>query len=107
MKPTKEEIARARQLLTELLSKPNAIVYVVIRSVAASGMSRTMSFHIHTDERRLHDATRQFHAVLGWGLTPKGYLKVGGCGMDMVFHTVSSVCEALGLDYTKIPHEVI
>lgn len=73
-------------------------VYIVLRGVSRSGMSRDISVHIIRDGQPL---TMTFHVsrVLGWRLK-RGFtdsVVVRGCGMDMGFHLVDCLSRALGI----------
>jgi hypothetical protein len=73
-------------------------VYAIVKSVAASGMSRRIEFYVPVndphDGLRLHSLTWSISAVLGWHANMKG-VKVDGCGMDMGFHTLDCVFAAV------------
>lgn len=108
-KTTKKEqkaldVAYAReQLLTHYLSEGDT-VYTVLRSVSSSGMSRTISLKVAKDGKIL-DLTYYASIVLDWPLVEVNgsrALRVGGCGMDMGFHTVYSLSRALFRDDSPI-----
>jgi len=101
-KTTKKEqkaldVAYAReQLLTHYVSEGDT-VYTVLRSVSSSGMSRTISLKVAKDGKIL-DLTYYAAIVLDWPLVEVNgsrALRVGGCGMDMGFHTVYSLSRGL------------
>jgi hypothetical protein len=101
-KTTKKEqkaldVAYAReQLLTHYVSE-GATVYTVLRSVSSSGMSRTLSLKVAKDGKIL-DLTYYAAIVLEWPLVEVNgsrALRVGGCGMDMGFHTVYTLSRVL------------
>jgi hypothetical protein len=91
------DVAYAReQLLTHYVSEGDT-VYTVLRSVSSSGMSRTMSLKVAKDGKIL-DLTYYAAIVLEWPLVEVNgsrALRVGGCGMDMGFHTVYSLARSL------------
>lgn len=69
-----------------------------IHSVAKSGMSRVISFHScehYTNQNRY--AYRQYISLfLALGYTESGNgFRVGGCGMNMIFHTNYSIMHDL------------
>ena len=68
--------------------KPNSIVYIVQNSVSNSGMTRRLDLFIKTKGSRLQRITWEVSNILEWNLNDRG-LKVGGCGMDMHFHTMN------------------
>jgi hypothetical protein len=87
------------QLLTHYLNEGDT-VYTVLRSVSASGMSRTMSLKV-VKGLQILDITYYASIVLGWKLTEingSRALRVGGCGMDMGFHTVYTLARVLFRD---------
>ena len=101
-KTTKKEqkaldVAYAReQLLTHYVSEGDTI-YTVLRSVSSSGMSRTISLKV-AKEGKILDLTYYASIVLDWPLVEVNgsrALRVGGCGMDMGFHTVYSLARGL------------
>lgn len=86
---TKGVDARREYCIKKLreMMKPGQKVYCMLRSVSRSGMSRVISLYIvHKGELRNIDAYAS--DVLLWGEADGGGIKVGGCGMDMGFHTV-------------------
>jgi len=88
-----------KQLLDYYLTE-GATVYTVLRSVSSSGMSRTISLKVAKGGQIL-DLTYFASVVLGWPLVEKNgsrALRVGGCGMDMGFHTVYSLASVLFRD---------
>ena len=91
------DVAYAReQLLTHYLSEGDT-VYTVLRSVSSSGMSRKISLKVAKDGKIL-DLTYYASILLDWPLVEVNgsrALRVGGCGMDMGFHTVYSLSRVL------------
>jgi hypothetical protein len=78
-----------KQLLAHYVSE-GSTVYTVLRSVSSSGMSRTLSLKVAKDGKIL-DLTYYAGIVLDWPIVEVNgsrALRVGGCGMDMGFHTV-------------------
>lgn len=68
----------------------------IIKSVSRSGMCRNMdfySFEIHGSSG-YYRGYFSFFEVMGFTVTEKG-VRVGGCGMDMVFHTNYTVIHRL------------
>ena len=64
----------------------------VIDSVSSSGMSRTMRFLEMAGNKKTGHNILQFRSLFrALGYTPAGRyfdgFRIGGCGMDMVFHT--------------------
>lgn len=90
----------AKKQLLEYYLNEGDTVYTVLRSVSSSGMSRTISLKVARNGKIL-DLTYFASVVLGWPLVEKNgsrALRVGGCGMDMGFHTVYSLAAALFRD---------
>jgi hypothetical protein len=80
-----------KQLLAHYVSE-GSTVYTVLRSVSSSGMSRTLSLKV-AKEGKILDLTYYAGIVLDWPIVEVNgsrALRVGGCGMDMGFHTVYS-----------------
>ena len=93
-KITERELSRKR--LSSLLSAGDT-VYTIVRSVSASGMSRTLSLYIVKDNRLVNITYYAAHA-LEWRLVDVNgsrVMRVGGCGMDMGFHTVYTLSRVL------------
>ena len=91
------DVAYAReQLLTHYLSEGDT-VYTVLRSVSSSGMSQSISLKVAKDGKIL-DLTYYAGTVLDWPIVEVNgsrALRVGGCGMDMGFHTVYTLSRVL------------
>lgn len=84
------------QLLTHYV-KEGDTVYTLIRSVSASGMSRTMSVKIVRDNR-IDDITFYVAHALDYPLVEVNgsrAIRVSGGGMDMGFHVVYSLGRVL------------
>lgn len=97
--------AQSKCKLKELLKK-HPTIYTVIRSVSSSGMSRTMDFWI-VQQDGLRRITPLMIDVLGWGESPKGHLKVMGCGMDMSWHACYVAYQVLDLDVKKMKNDIL
>lgn len=81
-------------------------VYGIVRHVSASGMSRDIDLYIIKDNRLVY-LTGYASTILGYPMSKNQGMKVGGCGMDMVFHCVSSLAQAIGRDYKTLKSEII
>lgn len=81
-------------------------VYGIVRKVSASGMSRNIDLYIIRNNEMVY-LTGYATKILGWKLARGRGLVVSGCGMDMVFHTVSTLCEACGIDYKTVRSEAL
>ena len=87
----------ARERLLSYYIKEGQTVYTSVKSVSSSGMSRTMSLYV-VDGDRIQNITYYVAQALGWPLVEKNgsrVLRVGGCGMDMGFHTVYTLARVL------------
>lgn len=87
MKYSKEQVEQARKMLATL--KPGDTVYTNVTHVARSGMSRRIRCYI-SDQDGIHDITWAVARVIEEPMNDQG-LNIGGCGMDMCFHTVYSL----------------
>jgi hypothetical protein len=95
-----QEVQEAKEQLLKWFVKEGDTVYTVLRSVSSSGMSRTMSLKV-VNEGRISDLTYWASKVLDWPLVEVNgsrALRVGGCGMDMGFHTVYTLARVLFRD---------
>jgi len=81
-------------------------VYGIVRHVSASGMSRDIDLYIIKDNRPVY-LTGYASTILGYPMAKNRGMKVGGCGMDMVFHCVSSLAQAIGRDHKTLRSEII
>ena len=87
----------ARERLLSYYIKEGQTVYTSVKSVSSSGMSRTMSLYV-VDGDRIQNITYYVAQALEWPLVEKNgsrVLRVGGCGMDMGFHTVYTLARVL------------
>jgi len=102
-KAQKAEQAEALEELRNSLS-PGDVVYCVLRHVSRSGMKRVISlFVIRGGE--LCRISWSVSQALGWKLdTAHNGIAVTGCGMDMGFHLVYSLGQALWPNGTPKPH---
>lgn len=66
--------------------KPGQTVYTSVKNVSRSGMTRTLRVYILQDDR-IRNISGYVASALDWPGSADG-VKVGGCGMDMGFHTV-------------------
>ncbi len=97
-----QAIADLQELFDEVKAPENAhadkqamlTVYCVIRSVAKSGMSRTMTLFVIRNGIP-HYITRDVCLACGYTYTKDGNLKVSGCGMDMGHDVVYRLSIAL------------
>lgn len=91
MRYSKEEKAESYKRLLKYRGKQFACI---INSVSRSGMSRRMEFYADGYNRVGYDIAR----IVDYSYNiDKGGLSVGGCGMDMVFHVLSSLNYAMAI----------
>lgn len=101
MKYTKEEKQEAYQILKQYKGQNFGCV---IKSVSRSGMSRKMEFYSQNFNRIGYYIAR----IIDYPYNVDKGLSVTGCGMDMIFHVLSSLNYAMArLDgtYDKLKKE--
>ena len=82
--------AQAKADLLEFI-KPGSTIYCILRHVSASGMSRRISLVVMQDGKP-RNITGTAAAAMDSKLNRDEFsIVVGGCGMDMGFHLVSSL----------------
>lgn len=79
-------------------------VYTILRSVSASGMSRSLSVLYVTEDGAIDDITYSVAVVTGRKRNRRGHIVVGGCGFDAGHDVVYSLGHALWPDGTPEPH---
>ena len=80
---------------------PETQVYARVESVARSGMFRTISFYM-IEGGELWNITGAIGEVTGHSRDRRtGGLRVRGCGMDMVWHTLYSYACARGWEESQ------
>lgn len=82
-----QEQAEAVKYLQELLREDDT-VFTVLRSVSASGMTRTLDLYVMRDNRPRRITWHAARAMRWTYDRKREAVKVGGCGMDMGFHAV-------------------
>lgn len=97
---TKKEIAQAEAVKTlkEWGVVDGTTIYAKVVRVSASGMSRHVRLYISKDGEII-DISYWAAKALEWGYAGDGYregIRVSGCGMDMLFHTVYSLSYSMG-----------
>jgi hypothetical protein len=97
---------QSKKELLRYFKRKDANIYAIIRRVSSTGMTRYMDFYV-IDKGAMRCITHRIADVLDWRIGKGDALIVTGCGMDMVFHTVSSVASALGVDYSKVSHTIL
>ena len=80
---------------------PETQVYARVESVSRSGMSRTISFYM-IEGGELWNITGAIGEVTGLARDRRtGGLRVRGCGMDMVWHTLYRYACARGWEESQ------
>lgn len=105
--PTKVGAAEYRRQYVASLREtiqPNQTVYTILRTVAASGMSRTLSVVTAGPDGQIHDITSSVAIALGYRTNDKGNIRVNGCGFDAGFDVVYRLGRTLWPDGTPEPH---
>lgn len=98
---TKKEIAQAEAVKTlqEWGVMDGATIYAKVVRVSASGMSRHVRLYFIPNTGEITDISYWGAKALEWGYAGDGYregIRVSGCGMDMLFHTIDSLSYAMG-----------
>ena len=97
---TKKEIAQAEAVKTlkEWGIKDGTTIYAKVVRVSSSGMSRHVRLYANI-KGEVVDISYHAAKALEWGYAGDRYnegIRVSGCGMDMLFHTVYSLSYAMG-----------
>ena len=74
--------------------KPGTRVYTSVSHVSRSGMSRIIHVYV-VSKGEIQNITGFVAHALGWRRHAHGGMYVGGCGMDMGFHTVYTLGSVL------------
>lgn len=105
---TKKEKERLEHVetLKEWGLLPGTKVYGSVTHVSSSGMSRNIKLTIAVhdgDECNIRDISWLAAKVLEWPYKDgyKGGVRVGGCGMNMVLHTIDSLSYCMGYGPTN------
>ena len=79
-----------------------------VKHVSSSGTSRIISFCEVSKVGKTYTLYQfnWFFKQLGWTYVDSWHaIRVGGCGMDMVFYTIESVCSTLQYHGFKVPKD--
>jgi hypothetical protein len=100
----KEQSAREehREVLRTML-KPGDVVWTIIRSVAASNMSRKVTA-LAVVEGRIVDVTWRAAHAIGYTVNEHHELRVHGCGFDAGYEVVHNLGAVLWPNGTETPH---
>lgn len=95
-KQEKEQQEKDAINFLSLQLKKDDQVFTIVRHVSASGMSRHISVIIKTNDGTIQNVSWHVSKALGWRMNKaNNALVVGGCGMDMCFHTVYTLSRVL------------
>jgi hypothetical protein len=108
MKPTKTEIAEARETLRRWV-KPDTRVFCILRHVSLSGMSRTIDLFIPEVMPDGEVVMRNIGGIASRALgrsydTKHDGIKISGCGMDMGFALVDDLAGVLFGSGVRLRH---
>ncbi|RRJ96394.1 hypothetical protein Ga0100231_021170 [Opitutaceae bacterium TAV4] len=85
--------------------RPGMTIYTVLRSVSASGMSRTLDLY-YVKEDKIIRITWSAAKALEWPYSrAREALRVSGGGMDMGWHTVYSLSQVVLGDGYALNHQ--
>jgi hypothetical protein len=93
---TKDEMQEASDRLRKMFPQ-GSTVHTVVRHVSASGMTRAISVLAHEDGSEvIEDVSCLVRRALDWPMDQThGGVRVKGAGMNMAFHLVYSIAQAL------------
>lgn len=106
MNKKQKEQHEAVERLKEWGLAPGTKVYGTVTHVSSSGMSRNIKLHIALNDEdgpRIVDISWLAARAIGWPYVDKynGGIKVGGCGMNMILHTIDCLSYAMGYGNTN------
>lgn len=106
MTKKEREKTEAVNILKEWGLNDGTVVYAKVTQVSRSGMSRHVELFMVKGED-LVDISYWAARALQWGYAdrfPRG-IRVSGCGMDMLFHTVNALSYAMGYGALNQSHD--
>lgn len=110
-KYTKEEIEQKKQFIKKYfrrVANGNAKTVASVKHVSASGMMRVISFTgYYVSKGKLYsiNLTHYIEAINGYTIDRNTYgVRVGGCGMDMIFNTLYNLFQATHDEKFKRTH---
>jgi hypothetical protein len=88
-KNTTEKIAALKQLKDIMKKCKDKKCFAVVTHVSKSGMSRNVHFMAFTKGGGVYNLDGFIHKIIGYSFSNNSVgLRVGGCGMDMIFKTL-------------------
>jgi len=89
--------------------KEDDTIYYIVKNVSSSGMYRHIDFYkFDVENGKIVKSWLSYNIAyaLGYPFKEKtNSVGVSGCGMNMAFHVVSQVADALFGDYKKLKYE--
>lgn len=85
-----EKFKVLRSMIGCMNNKLDNEIIATIKRVSTSGMSRNIAFGFIT-EKRLFNFTYHISVIKEITMNDNHSIRVGGCGMDMIFHTLYSL----------------
>lgn len=85
-----EKFKVLRSMIGCMNNKLDNEIIASIKNISSSGMSRNIAFGFIT-EKRLFNFTYHISVIKGINMNDNHSIRVGGCGMDMVFHALYSL----------------
>lgn len=108
MNKKQKEQAESVAILKKWGVVDGTIIYAKITKQSASGMSRRISLYF-VDKTDSNIINISYHAArtLGWPYHDgfDGGVRVRGCGMDMLYHTVECLSSAMGYGKLNQAHK--
>ncbi|MEI8137823.1 MAG: hypothetical protein WCH21_10910 [Bacteroidota bacterium] len=97
MTKKQKEVIEAVEILKKWGLIDGTVISAKVNHVSNSGMSRNVGLYI-TQNNEIIDISYWASKALEWGYKEgySGGVKVGGCGMDMLFHTIDCLSYAMG-----------
>lgn len=97
MTKKQQQVAEAVKVLKEWGLKDGTEVYGKVNNVSSSGMSRNIGLYF-SRRGEIIDISYWAAKALEWPYREgfNGGVRVSGCGMDMIFHTISSLSYVMG-----------
>ena len=89
MKPTKAELAEAREFLHKMI-KPGDVIYTKLVHVSRSGMYRVIDLYVIKDNQPVRISYSAGILLEGYDSNHEG-ARASGCGMDMGFALVHNL----------------
>ena len=85
----KNDVLLALKQLKEIMQRcKDKRCYAIVRRVSSSGMSRTVHFAAIDKKGNYYNIDNMIHRITGYKYDNFDGLRVGGCGMDMIFNTL-------------------